>query len=184
MAPALKRKNKRSRRDRRRHQGGVTTRADQGPPERWQHHDHAVEQGDRPGVQRARAISPLEALHRRQRGNDGITERRFLAGRRLREDYELGICGAHDKDDDLPPGVRTGGSDGLSAAQLDAAGRYRGAVRAMGTARHEALALVIDEWTVQQIATWWGRDQRAVMGRIEAALDTLADHYEQILGSV
>lgn len=136
--------------------------------------------GVRAGETGFRRLRPIDALLRRK----GITYEMWLAADRLAADYEIGVLGARDTDGgEMPAGIRgAGGVDGYAVRQLDAAGAYRLAVRAMGLIASAAvLPVVIEGWTITDLA---GRRTGTLAVRLAAVLDDLrrglsllADHY-------
>lgn len=118
-------------------------------------------------------LPPVELYLRRGQ----ITARMCAAARRLRDDYDLGICGARDPE-------RKGGTaagEPMSAAQLMAARAYAKAVQAVGPRLSVVLlATVCEELWASEIGARVGERRDGVMALLRAGLDALADHYEPV----
>lgn len=127
------------------------------------------------GAKMRRVQSPVDRYHAR----DQITSRQAQAADNLRNDYELGICGAHDQ----TKGTGSGGIVGFADLQLDAATRYKRAIYALGWRLRAIVEPVVigdsggGEITVGDLAKSRGENEKAVMGVFRLGLDTLADHY-------
>ena len=128
------------------------------------------------GAQMRRVQSPIDRYHSR----DQITSRQAQAADQLRNDYEFGICGAHDQS----KGSGSGGIIGYADLQLDAATRYKRACAALGP-RLSAIVLPVvigdsggGEITVASLAKSRGeKTVKYMMGAFRIGLDILADHY-------
>lgn len=124
--------------------------------------------GDQAGVKVRVCQPPYEGYLSR----GVITDRQCWAARRLKDDYELGICGARNPE--------AGGSgDPAGVAQVLAARAYAVAVQAIGKRLSlVVLASVCEELTSEQVGRRIGERRDGVMALLRAGLDALADHYE------
>ena len=106
-----------------------------------------------------------------------VTEEHVKAANRLLDDYEIGVMGAQ------VTAKHQGRVDGRTAAdmpqrQLDAIGRYHGAVAALGRAAAELLgAVVFHGMSCEAVAVHTGSDRIRVTGRVTAGLERLREHY-------
>lgn len=131
---------------------------------------YLTESAARPAVRVT--AEPLDRYNRR----DLIEPRQFDAGDRLRQDYRdaLGPSGGRWFGD--PAG---GARDAApQQRQVEASQRMIAAQRAVGRhAWHWLSGVVLDEETVETVATQLGLRREAGMGKFQLALDILADHY-------
>lgn len=116
----------------------------------------------------------------RYRQRDQITARQAQGADHLRDDYEFGICGAHDRS----KSTGSGGAKGYADLQLDAATRYRKAVAALGPRLSAIVVPVVvgdaggGEISVGALAKARGeKSEQHLMGAFKIGLDVLADHY-------
>ena len=117
-----------------------------------------------------RRADPILALHRRSPRD--VTADHVRAVERLRDDYEIGE-GAR--------GVGRGAGGGIdpTEAQIDAAGRYRAAVSAVGPGLCDVLIPVaLAGWTVHALAERRGISDHRAAGMLIGALIRLRDHYD------
>lgn len=128
------------------------------------------------GAKMRRVQSPVDRYH--ARGH--ISSRQAQAADNLRNDYEFGICGAHD----TSKASGSGGARGYADLQLDAATRHKKALAAMGP-RLSAIVIPVvigdaggGEITVGMLARSRGeKSEQQLMGVFKIGLDVLADHY-------
>jgi hypothetical protein len=130
----------------------------------------------RAGARMYRAVPTIERLRR----DGSITSRQADAGVKLRDDHELGVCGARD----VAAG-HSGGSLGchFALAQLAAVRRWNTALAALGP-RLEAIVRPIavglpggGEVTIVDLARALGRNRQEIAGQLKLGLDVLGDHY-------
>lgn len=97
-----------------------------------------------------------------------------------RLDYEIGIEGAHPgRDPDAPARDPHGPASDPEAARLDALGRFRRAMQAVGQSLSAVLVhVVLVGQDVTTFAKWKGIKQEHAMGYLVAALDRLVEFYE------
>lgn len=105
-----------------------------------------------------------------------VTEQQFKAGGRLLRDYELS--------DGSRPGCAVSGlrvdavPSGPGAAQIDAARRYREAMRAVGQRAGSVLVMaVFGNASVSEVARHFGVRHYGALGLLQAALQRLVEHY-------
>lgn len=122
------------------------------------------------------AESPLSWLH--ARGH--IDERLFVAGERLRDDYERAQLGANVTMRWDPVRVKTTGEQGLTATerQIAAKDRFDGALREAGSGLQDILWRVVcageDLPDAEKQLGWPARSGKLVL---KLALDRVADFY-------
>jgi hypothetical protein len=124
--------------------------------------------------ERTRVMPALEVMQRR----GALTHRQAEAGRRLYEDWAVGICCARDSE---AGGSTVHDPGGFTDRQLDAARRYRQARDAVGARMWPVLFHVSClEWSAERFSNECGRgtDKRGWAAILKLALDTLADFYE------
>jgi hypothetical protein len=130
----------------------------------------------RAGLRLYRALSPIERMHR----DGSLSDRQADAGATLRDDYELGIAGAHDS-----LGGHAGAALGYGYAErrLTAVRAYQEACQAIGP-RLSAIVVPIvtgieggGDISVAALARLLGRNRQEVAGQLKLGLDMLADHY-------
>lgn len=121
-----------------------------------------------------RAYDPVMELHRLT--PLVWTIQHVMAAERLRLDYEIGICGASVRRSEARTGRRD--PEGGMLGRLDHTTRYREAMAALGACgARDIKALVIQRWSLSDIAAAEGIAVRRMSGRIEAGLTRLAEHY-------
>jgi len=126
-------------------------------------------------VQGWRRVSTIKSLH--ETSGREITAAHVKAAERLLGDYEIGIEGAVQSG---TPSERVdgGSSAGISGARLDAMKRYRQAMEAIGaTAALIVCKVVLDNWTVTELAAALGIHRDRAHGRLQAGLERLREHY-------
>jgi hypothetical protein len=122
--------------------------------------------------ERTRVMPALEVMQRR----GALTPRQADAGRRLYEDWAIGICGARNSE----PGGNGNDPGGYADRQLDAATRYRKAREAVGPRMWPCLfSISCDEWSIERFANerGGGTDRRGWAAILKLSLDVLADFY-------
>lgn len=123
-----------------------------------------------------RRVDVLRNLHAR---GGLVTPQHLVAAERLTADYEISIAGASLRDPSQPAIRSTAGGPG--DAQLAAATRYREAVEAVGPAAYAVLTpVVLDNWTVRELAARRGVGQQVALGLLVAALDRLVEWYDSL----
>lgn len=121
-----------------------------------------------------RRVDVLRNLHAR---GGLVTPQHLVVAERLTADYEIGIAGASLRDPSQPAIRSTAGGPG--DAQLAAATRYREAVEAVGPSAYAVLTpVVLDNWTVRELAARRGVGQQVALGLLIAALDRLVEWYD------
>ena len=130
------------------------------------------------GTKMYRSQIPIE----RYRSRGEISERQATAGLRLRNDWEIGICGARQRD--ILGSKAVHGPVGYSDMQLDAAMKYRDAVRVLGPAARAIVEPVVcgdeagGDVTVGMLAkSRADMTAQQLFGAFKIGLDTLANHY-------
>jgi hypothetical protein len=123
--------------------------------------------------ERTRVMPALEVMQRR----GALTHRQAEAGRRLYEDWAVGICCARDSE---AGGSTVHDPGGFTDRQLDAARRYRQARDAVGARMWPCLfAISCNEWSIERFANerGAGMDVKQWRGVFKVSLDILADFY-------
>lgn len=147
-------------------------------PERGQHAAGIVDRptGTAIGAPTGRLVqSPIDRLVAR----GSISPRMHSAGQRLRDQFEIGVIGARNRDGELPPGIRgTALALEPTEVQIGALRAYRAARRRLGAHLGPVVvAVCCHEQDVAVVAARQGRSPDKVMGVLEVGLETLADHY-------
>jgi hypothetical protein len=122
---------------------------------------------------RTRVMPVLELMQRR----GALSPRQANAGRRLYEDWAIGVCCARDADGN---GSSVHDPGGFTDRQLDAARRYREAREAVGGRMWPILFHVSClEWSVERFANECGRgtDRKGWIAILRLSLDVLGDFY-------
>ena len=131
------------------------------------------------GERTLRRLRPLDLYERK----GWITKRQSFAGDVLYWLWAIGVHGARPEGDALPPEVRTAfGPRDFGLRRLDALGRYRRALTALGKRLAWVQAVCCEELLVADVAARLGRDRRDLMPLLRHALDVLADHWEETAG--
>ncbi len=110
-----------------------------------------------------------------------ITDAHLAAANRLRRDHELGVHGAHlgNAQNDRVSGGKD--NTGMAAAQIDALGRFREAIAAVGSLRSEAVTVlcrvVLDNWDLSDLKAAYGVSRDRMHGRFYAGIERLREHY-------
>lgn len=114
----------------------------------------------------------------RQSGKIGPAE--VIAAERWYRDYAFGLCGARESG----ASGSGGGSDGFSAARVDAITRYNRAKAALGTAGDALLrAFVADGVSLTRTAELANMNPHNLSGMVALVLIQLAEHYNREDGS-
>lgn len=120
-----------------------------------------------------RRFDALLAMHKQS--PETWTEAHVEAAERFRRDYEIGIIGASQHGDG---GTAARSTDGHMVARVDDATAYREAMDMLGyTMGWTIRRLVLENWTLSDLATHYGTTRHRVSGRVEAALTRLVEHY-------
>lgn len=121
-----------------------------------------------------RTFDALAALHARDA--KAWTAHHVEAAIRLRRDYEVGVLGASSAGGRGMTEARS--PDGKMVARVDTATAYREAMDALGrSAAWDVRRLVLENWTLAEIADRDNVGATRVSGRVEAALTRLVEHY-------
>lgn len=121
-----------------------------------------------------RRFDALLAMHKQS--PETWTKAHVEAADRFRRDYEIGIIGASQHG---AGGTAAWSSDGRMVARVDDATAYREAMDALGyTMGWTIRRLVLENWTLSDLATHYGTTRNRVSGRVEAALTRLVEHYD------
>lgn len=121
-----------------------------------------------------RRVSVLANLHKRSPSE--ITKAHVEAGERFTRDFEVGHEGARSAGggghtDSSAPGWPT-------HQQLAALTRYRQAIEALGpTLSGIVVAVVLSNWTIEQVAERLKTSPHRAVGRFAASMDRLCDFY-------
>ena len=147
-------------------------------PERANHAAGVVDRalGTAIGAQKGRLIqAPID----RHASRGEISPRMHSAGKRLREDFDLGMLGAKDSSGEQLLGIKPGfGPAWISDRAIDALTAYKAAVRCLGAYMGAVVvAVCCYEIDVSRVAAQQGRSRDKVKGVLEDGLKTLADHY-------
>jgi len=120
-----------------------------------------------------RRFDALLAMHKQS--PETWTAAHVEAGARFRRDYEVGIEGAAQNGGG---GTAAWSPDGRMISRLDAATSYREAMDMLGyTMGWTIRRLILENWTLSDLATHYGATRHRVSGRVEAALTRLVEHY-------
>jgi hypothetical protein len=122
-------------------------------------------------IRRARAVWLPDALHAKRT----ISKHLHDAATRLMDSFELGICGA--KDRNMVFVSRSGGPGGMAEAQLAAAGDYRKAMAAAGDLGPVLVWCVLGHGSLRGYAAGLGRSRDGAQRDLLEALDRLAKHW-------
>ncbi len=121
-----------------------------------------------------RAYDVISAIH--AQNPKTWTAHHVEAAVRLRRDYEVGIQGASSAGGRGMVEARS--PDGRMVARIDTATAYREAMDALGrSAAWDVRRLVLDNWTLAEIAARDNVGASRVSGRVEAAMTRLVEHY-------
>jgi len=115
----------------------------------------------------------------RMRRDGSLSPRQADAGLKLRDDFELGVCGARD----APSGHSTQFGWHFTLAQLEAVRRWHFAIEALGP-RLAAIVRPIcigipggGDVSIADLARLSGHNRQEISGQLKLGLDMLADHY-------
>jgi len=130
----------------------------------------------RAGARMYRAVSTLDRMRR----DGSLSARQADAGSNLRNDYELGVCGARNA-----PSGGSGGATGwfYTLTQLAAAGRWRDALEALGPRLGAVVCPICcgapggGDVSIADLARVTGTNRQEIAGQLKLGLDVLADHY-------
>lgn len=147
-------------------------------PERAQHAAGIVDRptGTAIGAPTGRLVqAPIDRLAAR----GTISPRMHSAGQRLRDQFEIGVLGARNRDRELPPGIR--GTSAMlepTEVQVGALRAYRAALHSLGAHVGAVVeAVCCHDQDILAVSARQGRSRDKVMGVLEDGLKTLADHY-------
>lgn len=121
-----------------------------------------------------RTFDAMAAMHKQNPAT--WTEAHVIAADRFRRDYEIGIEGASQNG---AGGTAAWSTDGRMVARVDTATAYREAMDALGYSMGWMVRrLVLQNWTLTDLAAHYGTTRNRVSGRVEAALTRLVEHYD------